>query len=196
MYMTIKILPYQLKKQISYIMENYFVPSLEALTGNVLEIGCGKGENFKYYSNRCSVFAIDKKIETKHLGEIQQETKCQLNIIESKTERLQYNDEFFDAVIGSFVLCSVDSLENTLDEISRVLKTGGKLIFIEHIKSSHNMTLAFQKTLTVIQRLFSKDCRLDRDPRHFILAKKFEIVKEKVFSNSLEPYLYFEAIKR
>ena len=65
--MAIKILPYQLKKQISYIKENYFTPSLEALTGNVLEIGCGKGENFKYYSEDCSVFAIDKKIEFKHL---------------------------------------------------------------------------------------------------------------------------------
>lgn len=194
--MPIKILPYQLKAQISHIKENYFIPSLEALTGNVLEIGCGKGENFKYYSEGCSVFAIDKKIKVEQFGEIHKDTQCKLNIIETEAERLQYKDEFFDAVIGSFVLCSVVSIENTFDELSRVLKKGGKLIFIEHIKSSNRFTLAFQRILTTIQKIFSKDCRMDRDPRHFLSKNKFNIVTEKVFPNSLEPYLYLEAVKR
>lgn len=194
--MPIKILPYQLKEQISHIKENYFTPSLEALTGNVLEIGCGKGENFKYYSEGCSVFAIDKKIAFDHLGKIQDDTRCKLDIQEAQTEVLQYKDEFFDAVIGSFVLCSVVSLEITLDEIGRVLKKGGKLIFIEHIKSNDSLTKAFQKVITLIQRLLSKDCHLDRDPRHFLPKDKFHIISEKVFSNSLEPYLYLEAVKR
>jgi len=194
--MAIKILPYQLKKQISYIKENYFTPSLEALTGNVLEIGCGKGENFKYYSEKCSVFAIDKKIGFEHVVKIQKSTRCKLYIQETQADELQYKDEFFDAVIGSFVLCSVVSLENTLNEMSRVLKKGGKLIFIEHIKSSHSITKAFQKVLTLILSLLSKDCHLDRDPRYFLPKEKFQIISEKVFSNSLEPYLYLEALKR
>ncbi|MFC1513607.1 class I SAM-dependent methyltransferase [candidate division KSB1 bacterium] len=193
--MAIKILPYQLKKQVSYIKENYFTPSLEALTGNVLEIGCGKGENFKYYSEKCSVFAIDKKIEPEHMGNIQKGTRCMLYIQEKKADELKYKDEFFDAVISSFVLCSVDSLENTLDEISRVLKKGGKLIFIEHIKSNHSITKAFQKVLTPLSLLL-KDCHLNRDPRYFLPKEKFHIISEKVFPNSLEPYLYLEALKR
>jgi len=194
--MAIKILPYQLKKQINYIKENYFTPSLEALTGNVLEIGCGKGENFKYYSEKCSVFAIDKKIGFEHVVKIQKSTTCKLYIQETNADELQYKDEFFDAVIGSFVLCSVVSLENTLDEISRVLKKGGKLIFIEHIKSNHSITKALQKVLTLIISLLSKDCHLDRDPRYFLPKEKFHIISEKIFSNSLEPYLYLEAVKR
>ena len=193
--MAIKILPYQLKKQISYIKKYYFIPSLEALTGNVLEIGCGKGENFKYYSDKCSVFAIDKKIESEHVVKIQKGIRSKLYIQETQANELQYKDEFFDAVIGSFVLCSVVSLENTLDEMSRVLKKGGKLIFIEHIKSSHSITKAFQKVLTLIISLLSKDCHLDRDPRYFLPKEKFHILSEKVFSNTLEPYLYLEAVK-
>jgi len=194
--MTIKILPHQLKRQISHIKENYFIPSLKALKGNVLEIGCGKGENFKYYSDKCSVFAIDKKIDLEHLKIVQNGTRCKLDIQQVQVERLQYNDEFFDVIIGSFVLCSVESLQNTFDEINRVLKKGGKLIFIEHIQSCNNLTKTFQKVLTLIQSLLSNDCHLDRDPRNVISKDKFHIICEKVFPNSLEPYLYLEALKR
>jgi len=194
--MTIKILPYQLKKQIRHIKENYFFPTLEGLRGNVLEIGYGKGENLKYYSEGCSVLAIDKKIEFEHLEKMQKNTRCELFIQEAKAERLPYGDGYFDAVIGSFVLCSVESLEKTLDEISRVLKKGGKLILLEHIKSNNKITGAFQKVLTAILRLLAKDCHLDRDPRHFHTNDSFKIITEKVFSNSIEPYLYLEALKR
>ncbi len=194
--MTIKIFPYQLKDQISYVKENYFFPSLKTLTGNVLEIGCGKGENFEYYSEECSVFAIDKRITFEHFGEIQKKARCKLFIQETRAERLQHEDGYFDTVIASFVLCSVASLDNTLDEINRVLKKGGKLIIIEHIKSSHSLTRAFQKVLTLILSLLSKDCHLDRDPRYFLQKDRFYIISEKVFSNSFEPYLYLEALKR
>lgn len=193
--MAIKILPYQLKEQISYIKENYFTPSLEALTGNVLEIGCGKGENFKYYSEGCSVFAIDKKIEFEHLQKIQKDIRCKLFIQEAKAERLLHEDGYFDAVIASFVLCSVESVEKTIDEISRVLRKGGKLILIEHVKSNNSITSSFQKILTLILRLLSKNCRLDRDPRFLLPKDKLHIISEKFFSNSLEPYLYLEALK-
>ncbi len=193
--MAIKILPHQLKRQIDHIKENYFIPSLKALTGNVLEIGFGKGENFKYYSEKCSVFAIDKNIDYEHLIKVQNSTRCKLDIQQVQVEQLQYNDEFFDVIIGSFVLCSVESLENTFDEMTRVLKRGGKLIFIEHIQSCNNLTKTFQKVLTLVQSLLSNDCHLDRDPRNVLSKDRFHIICDKVFPNSIEPYLYLEALK-
>ena len=189
--MTIKILPYQLKEQINHIKGNYFAPSLETLKGNVLEIGFGKGENFKYYNNECSVYAVDKQVKYTP----NQATRCKLNIQEATVEQLQFENDFFDAVVGSFVWCSVSSVESTLAEINRVLKKDGQLIFIEHIESNDTFTRILQKAINLLQRLLSKDCHLDRDPRQFLQKNKFHIIKEKVFTNSLEPYLYLEAVK-
>lgn len=63
--MSIKIFPYQLKRQINYIKKNYFFPSLAGLEKNVLEIGFGNEENFEHYHNECVIYAIDKKINFK-----------------------------------------------------------------------------------------------------------------------------------
>lgn len=194
--MCIKILPNQIKKQIEFIKINHFIPTIKVLTGRILEIGFGKGELFKYFNEKSCVFAIDKKFDTKQIEENKKEIKCTLNIQKIFNNRLDYENETFDAVVCSFVLCSVDSSEYTINEITRILKKEGKLILLEHIRSNYFIIKIIQKILTFILYVFSKDCHLDRDPRDFIKNDKFNIISEKVFSNLLEPILYVEAIKQ
>lgn len=194
--MSIKIFPYQLKKQIKEIKTNYIIPSLNGLKGNVLEMGYGNGENFKYYNKECIVYAIDKRNKFPLETEIENHDNCKVFIQKGNVEQMPFQTDFFEAVVASFVLCSVDSVRNTIQETKRVLKKGGKLIFLEHIKSDNKFILAIQEILTQIQVLFSIECHLNRDPRKFIQNDSFEIIKEKIYPNSFEPYLYLEAIKQ
>jgi len=193
--MPFRILPYQLKEQIRFIKEKYFFPPISLLVGNVLEIGFGNGENFKSYNKDCFVYAIEKKVDLNDYNKTQEFEKCNIDIQQASVENLKYKDEFFDAIVGSFVLCSVESLDQAFFELTRVLKKGGKLIFIEHIQSSNALIIVFQKLLTSIFGFLSIDCHLDRDPRNYIPLNKYQIIFEKEFDNSLEPYLYLEAVK-
>jgi len=194
--MSIKILPYQLKKQISQIKTNYFFPSLNGLKGNVLEIGYGKEENFKYYSKECSLYAIDKRNKLLSPQKIENQESCKVFIQKGNAEQMPFQNDFFEAVVASFVFCSVDSVEKAVQETKRVLKKGGKLILLEHIKSNNKFIRAIQGIITKIQALFSIECHLNRDPRNFIKSNSFQIIEEKIYLNSFEPYLYLETIKQ
>ena len=188
--MSIKVLPHQLKKQINEIKNDFFYPSLNAINGNVLEIGFGKGNNFEHYPNECNIYAIEK-IE-KHINRSNKNRK-NLILKNGIAEDLPFENEFFDFVVFLFVLCSVNSIDKTIQETKRVLKKGGKIILLEHIKSKNKITLAVQKTITVLQSPFVS-CRMYRDPRPN-LKENFKVVKEEFFNNSLEPYIFMELIK-
>ncbi len=190
--MSIKVLPYQLKKQVEEIKKEYYYPSFKSLRGNILEIGFGKGDNFKYYPDECKVFAIEKK---EKLLTFKNEVTRKVNFKKGTAEHLPFENNFFDAVVFSFVLCSVNSVENTIKEINRVLKKDSKILLLEHIKSNNKVTYTFQKVLTGLQTLFT-DCHLDRDPRRIIKENNFRVIEEKKFNNSLEPYLFMKLIKQ
>lgn len=194
--MSIKILPYQLRKQISQIKTSCFFPALNRLKGNVLEIGYGKGENFKYCSKECTVYAIDKRNRLLSPPKMENQESCKVFIQKGNAERMPFQNDFFEAVVASFVFCSVDSVEKAVQETQRVLKKGGKLILLEHVKSDNKFILAIQGILTQIQVLFSIECHLNRDPRNFLQSHSFQIIKERIYPNSFEPYLYLEAVKQ
>lgn len=176
-----------LKKQVKYIKDNLFFPSIQSLTGRVLEIGFGRGNNFKYYNKDCEVYGIDIKVrQTEYV------TECKFYIKKGIIESLPFEDKYFDAVVGSFVLCSVQSVGGSVDEIRRVLKDGGKLILLEHVKSDRKIVIFFQKIVNLVSSLLMNKCRLDRTPQIFI-KEKFCITKEEKFDNYLEPYVYIEA---
>lgn len=191
--MSLKVFPYQLKKQINEIKNNYFYPSLKSLNGNILEIGFGKGDNFEYYPDDSKIYAIEKT-EKLLINGNNHFKKKNLILKKGTAENLTFENEFFDAVVFSFVLCSVNSIDkSSIQETKRVLKKGGRIILLEHIKSKNKISLAIQKTITAIQTLFIS-CHMDRDPRPF-LKENFKIIREEFFDNSLEPYLFMELIK-
>jgi len=166
------------------------VPAIQSLSGKILEIGFGQGNNFIFFNKSCHVYGIDTKV--RHIEYVAQ---CKLYLEKGRIEDLPFKDKYFDAVVGSFVLCSVKSIDKSVGEISRVLKDGGKLILLEHVKSDKKIVLFFQNIANLIFRLLMNNCHLDRTPQVFIKKEKFHIVKEEKFDNYLEPFLYIEAIK-
>lgn len=188
--MTIKIFTFQLKRQIRDIKNDFFIPSIQSLTGRVLEIGFGQCNNFKFYDKNCEIYGIDIKI-----GQLKNTRQNKFHLREGEIEHLPFEDNYFDAVVGSFVLCSVKSVERSISEINRVLKDRGRLVLLEHVKSEKKTVVLFQKITNLICKLLTNNCHLDRTPQVYIKKEKFHIVKEEKFDNYLEPYLYIEAIK-
>jgi ubiquinone/menaquinone biosynthesis C-methylase UbiE len=181
----------QLKDQIKFIRNNHFHPKLSTLTGNILEIGFGKGDSFKHYRQDSNVHAID--LNTLEFDK--QADHSNLSIFQGNAENLPFPDDYFDSLVFSFVLCSVDSVDAVINEINRVVKRGGTIIALEHVKSNKRFIVFFQKLITAIQRTVGMKCHLDRDPRSAWKSYNFKTITEVEFHNSLEPYLYIELEK-
>ncbi len=105
------------------------------LHGDVLEIGPGTGANFPYYPKDMRWIGIEPN-PYMHPYLQKEAEKVGLNNVDVRTisaERLEAEDNSVDAVVSTLVLCSVPDLKATLQEILRVLKPGGRFLFIEHV---------------------------------------------------------------
>ncbi len=103
----------------------------------ILEVGVGTGKNFPYYPANKLITAID--ISQKMLARALLKA-ARLNLpvylFKMDVQDLKFPESNFDAVISVFVFCSVADPEKGLREIKRVLKPGGKIFFLEHVRPS------------------------------------------------------------
>jgi len=104
------------------------------LQGKVLEINPQNGSNLPYYPSNIDLIAIEPSLQM-HSSLRKQAKKLGLNIDIrfGDAEWLDVEDNSVDTVVATFVLCSVPNINYTLQAILRVLKPGGRLLFIEHI---------------------------------------------------------------
>jgi len=153
-----------LKKKVLYMKHNYFYPALSELKGKILEIGFGDGESLNHYHSNCEIFALEKL--DKKIQQLKNNNAKYLNVkfFKGKAESFPFENDFFDAVVVSMVLCSVESIKKAIEEIERVLKPGGKLIFLEHISSENRVIKMFQDILAKPHALIDNNCHLNRNP--------------------------------
>jgi len=148
--------------------------------GRVLEVGVGTGANFPYYQPGVvsELFATDpdpfmlKRAERK-AGKL----ALPINFRLSPAEDLPFPSEAFDTVVVTLVLCSVEDPARALAEIRRVLRPGGILRFIEHVRAEDGFTARFQDVLTPAWRQMVGGCRLNRQTHRDIEAAGFTIEK-------------------
>lgn len=135
------------------------------LHGEVLEIGAGTGPNLSYYLPGIHWIGVEPnpfmhsylKQEAERLGlnvEIHYET----------AERLDIEDNSMDAVVSTLVLCSVDNLAAVLQEVLRVLKPGGRFLFLEHVAAPRETQLRrMQHWIRPIWRVIGDGCCPERE---------------------------------
>lgn len=112
----------------------------EDLKGKVLEIGVGTGKNIEYYHDDIEVTAID--FSPNMLGKAKKRAKelnKQVDCKEMDAQEMDFSDNTFDYVVATCVFCSVPDPVKGFQEIRRVLKSGGKVILIEHVKSERRV---------------------------------------------------------
>jgi ubiquinone/menaquinone biosynthesis C-methylase UbiE len=106
----------------------------------VLEVGVGTGKNIPYYPPGLDITAIDL---TPGMLDFAEKKAAELDVPVllklGDAEKLDFTDASFDTVVGTFVFCSIPDAVSGLKEIRRVLKPGGKLLLVEHVRSENKI---------------------------------------------------------
>ena len=97
-----------------------------------------------------------------------------VEVFDAEAEALPFADESFDEAVTIFVLCSVHDQAAALGEIRRVLKPGGTLSVLEHVRG-HGRVARWQDRFTPLQRKLFGNCHLNRDTRTAIAAAGFDV---------------------
>jgi ubiquinone/menaquinone biosynthesis C-methylase UbiE len=94
--------------------------------------------------------------------------------MQAPAEKLPFEDDSFDAVVSTLVLCGVDDQPGALREARRVLRPGGRLLFIEHVRSDDPALARFQDRINWLNRLVV-GCDCNRQTLRAIEAEQFEV---------------------
>lgn len=172
---------------------------LSDLKGTVLEIGPGAGSNFRYLQKNVHWVGIEpnKPINEELRSEARAQGISNIEIHNGYGEKLPVRDNSCDAVIATFVLCSVKNQAQVLREIIRVLKPGGTYIFIEHVAAQKGSVLRFyQNTVNPISRLWAKNCHLNRETLSAIVAAGFKniTVEEESIKMLVIPWPHIKGV--
>src|SRR5262245_52248262 len=140
--------------------------------GDVVEIGFGTGLNLPYYLERVrKLTAIDPNLGMHRLAQKRiKQTGIEVDQRVLGGERLPFEDNRFDCAVSTFTLCSIEDVAQALREVYRVLKAGGKFLFLEHGLSPEPDVQKWQRRLNWLQMLLAGGCHLDRDIRALVTA--------------------------
>src|SRR3954454_7267922 len=145
--------------------------------GDVLEIGGGTGANLAYYGPGVTSLTITEpeqpmvKRAQRHVDERRPGTA----LLRAPAEALPFDDDSFDAVVSTLVLCTVDDQPQALHEARRVLRPGGTLLFIEHVRSDEPRIAKLQDRMRPINVRIAHGCRCNRPTLDGIRAAGFEV---------------------
>jgi ubiquinone/menaquinone biosynthesis C-methylase UbiE len=164
-------------------------------TGSVLEIGFGTGLNLAYYpSNKVQkITTIDVNPGMNNLAQKRIATSpISVDYQVLNGEKLPMADATFDTVVSTWTLCSIQQVELAISEIYRVLKPGGKFLFIEHGLSNEPKIQTWQHRLTPLQKIIADGCHLDREIKSLITSQFANLtVKEFYTPNKPKIGAYF-----
>jgi ubiquinone/menaquinone biosynthesis C-methylase UbiE len=128
---------------------------LAEASGRVLEIGAGTGLNLPHYDGNVEslVFTDPEPAMLRRLQKKAREQAPVAKILRAPAEDLPFEDDTFDTVVATLVLCGVDDQARSLREIRRVLRPGGRLLFLEHVRSDDAALARFQDRMNWLNRL-------------------------------------------
>ena len=132
-------------------------------SGRVLEIGAGTGLNVRHYAADVDlVLSEPDEAMADRLRNRVAALGRPVTVVLATAEELPFADGEFDAVVSTLVLCTVPDQEVALREIHRVLKPGGRLLFMEHIRSESPRWARWQDRLNRPWRAFAEGCNCNR----------------------------------
>lgn len=147
-------------------LEAYKQKLLGNLSGDVLEIGPGTGANFAYLPSGIRWMGIEPNLfmHDKLKTEAKKSGVAVADVHPATVEQLPAPNASLDAVISTHVLCSVGNQTRALQEIRRVLKPGGRFVFVEHVAAPRGSLLRLAQTAVKPAWSFVGDgCKPDRE---------------------------------
>ena len=185
------------------VAESHFMGPLRRETagkasGVVLEVGVGNGLNFPYYDparvERVEASEPDAAMLRYARNHLRQ-ARVPVHLTQAPAEDLPFADATFDSAVVTLVFCSVEDPLRGFREIKRVLKPGGTLYLLEHVRSRNPFLAGIQTVMTPISRAVNGNCRWNRDTARTLSAAGFAISSRRDFYVLLIPMLLAEAIR-
>lgn len=151
---------------------------LTGLSGSVIEIGVGSGASFAHYPPQIGrLVAVEPDPHLRRLAETEAtRVPVSVDVITGQAEHLPIEDGSLDAAVAMLVLCSVTDPAAVMAELHRVVRPGGELRFIEHVRASSTGMCRVQRALdaTVWPRL-AGGCHTHRDTLATLEAGGFDL---------------------
>jgi ubiquinone/menaquinone biosynthesis C-methylase UbiE len=166
--------------------------------GRTLEIGSGTGLNLGHYLDDLDnlVLAEPNPSMRKRLETAVRRSEHKAQVIDARAEQLPFDDASIDTVVSTLVLCTVDAPDLALQEIRRVLRPDGQLLFIEHVRSSSPLLARWQDRLARPWQRFAEGCRCNRATIELMDACGFRVEARPATWRTMPPIVRPLAIGR
>jgi ubiquinone/menaquinone biosynthesis C-methylase UbiE len=144
--------------------------------GATLEIGAGTGLNVDLYPPGVSELVLTEP-SAAMAGRLRAKLGAHsaTSVVQAPAERLPFEADRFDTVVATLVLCTVPEPAAALAEAARVLRPGGRFLFLEHVRAPGRRLARWQDRLERPWRLFGAGCRCNRDTAASIEASPLRI---------------------
>lgn len=151
--------------------------TLSGARGRTIDIGAGTGLNVELYPEGVTELVLAEPDEhmLKHLRPKVPTWGRDVDVVQAPADRLPFDDDSFDTAAFTLVLCTVPDPAAALREAARVLKPGGELLFVEHVRSPEPGLARWQDRLERPWRFLGDGCHCNRDTVATIEASPFEI---------------------
>lgn len=145
--------------------------------GRTIELGAGTGVNLDLYPETVTELVLTEPGPhmAKRLRARVAESMREAEVVEAPAERLPFESASFDTAVATLVLCTVPDPVTTVAELARVLKPGGKLLFVEHVRAEDPAGAVWQDRLERPWRFFADGCHCNRDTLAMLAASRFEL---------------------
>lgn len=155
--------------------------ALASADGAILEIGFGTGLNLACYPDSVRKITTVDPNAGMHRRAKRRVEQSGIEVEQHllRGEQLPFVQETFDCVVSTFTLCSIENVDAALGEAFRVLKPGGRFLFLEHGLAPDARVQAWQRRLNWLERLLADGCRLDRKIGEVVSSQPFSKIELK-----------------
>ena len=146
---------------------------LSQASGRCLEVGAGTGLNLDHWPD--GVELVLSEPDPHMVARLRKKLDRPAEVVEAPAERLPFEDDSFDTVALTLVLCTVPDPEAALREIDRVLKPDGRFLFLEHVRADEPGLARWQDRLHTPWYWFGDGCHCNRDTLRTIESSPLEL---------------------
>ncbi len=131
--------------------------------GQTLELGFGIGSNWPYLPDGVAYTGIEPDPYMRERAVSYIPANQELTLTDGDAEALAFPDGSFDAVIGTLVFCTIPDASRALQEVHRVLKPGGELRFLEHVRAKNRLGAVLQDAIRPLWSRLGGGCHPNRN---------------------------------